>query len=187
MEWPHLIDNSLKAHHLYQRDRHYMIAPRPAREQRTRHHHHRRVHRPRHVRPAVVRRAAPGGRGQAPARTACRSSRRRRRWRRSRCRTSSSCTRSSAGMTGTAMTEANEFWKIYKLDVIAIPTNMPLRRVNHPRPRLPHREGEVGRGRQRDRGDAQDRPADPDRHDGRGQEREALGACSSAAGSSTNC
>ena len=32
-------------------------------------------------------------------------------------------------MTGTAMTEANEFWKIYKLDVIAIPTNKPL----HPR------------------------------------------------------
>ena len=37
-----------------------------------------------------------------------------------------------AGMTGTAMTEANEFWKIYKLDVIAIPTNMAMRRVNHP-------------------------------------------------------
>src|SRR5262249_2443502 len=37
-----------------------------------------------------------------------------------------------AGMTGTAMTEANEFWKIYKLDVIAIPTNKPLVRLNHP-------------------------------------------------------
>src|ERR1051325_9378861 len=36
-----------------------------------------------------------------------------------------------AGMTGTAMTEANEFWKIYHLDVIAIPTNKPLIRVNH--------------------------------------------------------
>ena len=36
------------------------------------------------------------------------------------------------GMTGTAMTEANEFWKIYKLDVIAIPTNKPLLRVNSP-------------------------------------------------------
>src|SRR5262249_47464465 len=35
-----------------------------------------------------------------------------------------------AGMTGTAMTEANEFWKIYHLDVIAIPTNKPLIRVN---------------------------------------------------------
>ncbi|MDR1613310.1 MAG: preprotein translocase subunit SecA [Planctomycetota bacterium] len=37
-----------------------------------------------------------------------------------------------AGMTGTAMTEAKEFDKIYRLGVIAIPTNRPLRRVNHP-------------------------------------------------------
>src|SRR5262249_59764109 len=36
------------------------------------------------------------------------------------------------GMTGTAMTEANEFWKIYHLDVIAIPTNRPLIRINSP-------------------------------------------------------
>jgi preprotein translocase subunit SecA len=35
-----------------------------------------------------------------------------------------------SGMTGTAMTEANEFWKIYQLEVIAIPTNKPLIRVN---------------------------------------------------------
>src|SRR4029077_19122797 len=35
-------------------------------------------------------------------------------------------------MTGTAQTEADEFWKIYKLEVISIPTNMPMRRVNHP-------------------------------------------------------
>src|SRR5205085_1520827 len=40
--------------------------------------------------------------------------------------------RKLAGMTGTAMTEANEFWKIYHLEVIAIPTNRPLIRVNHP-------------------------------------------------------
>ena len=32
------------------------------------------------------------------------------------------------GMTGTAMTEANEFWKIYELDVVAIPTNRTLQR-----------------------------------------------------------
>nr|HMQ22080.1 SEC-C metal-binding domain-containing protein [Planctomycetota bacterium] len=31
-----------------------------------------------------------------------------------------------AGMTGTAMTEASEFEKIYKLEVVAIPTNRPL-------------------------------------------------------------
>src|SRR5213593_1337389 len=37
-----------------------------------------------------------------------------------------------AGMTGTAATEAEEFAKIYKLDVTVIPTNQPLSRVNYP-------------------------------------------------------
>ncbi|HEY3100045.1 MAG TPA: preprotein translocase subunit SecA [Methylomirabilota bacterium] len=36
-----------------------------------------------------------------------------------------------AGMTGTAETEAEEFAKIYKLDVTVIPTNRPLIRINH--------------------------------------------------------
>lgn len=31
-----------------------------------------------------------------------------------------------AGMTGTAITEAGEFWQIYKLDVVEIPTNKPM-------------------------------------------------------------
>ncbi|MCB0698784.1 MAG: preprotein translocase subunit SecA, partial [Chitinophagaceae bacterium] len=31
-----------------------------------------------------------------------------------------------AGMTGTAETEAGEFWEIYKLDVVTIPTNLPI-------------------------------------------------------------
>jgi preprotein translocase subunit SecA len=35
-----------------------------------------------------------------------------------------------AGMTGTAETEAGEFWDIYKLDVIVIPTNKPIRRLD---------------------------------------------------------
>ncbi|GAB4140233.1 MAG: preprotein translocase subunit SecA [Bacteroidia bacterium] len=33
-----------------------------------------------------------------------------------------------AGMTGTAETEAQEFWSIYKLDVVTIPTNKPIQR-----------------------------------------------------------
>jgi preprotein translocase subunit SecA len=37
-----------------------------------------------------------------------------------------------AGMTGTADTEAEEFMKIYKLDVMVAPTNRPLRRVEEP-------------------------------------------------------
>ncbi len=36
-----------------------------------------------------------------------------------------------AGMTGTAETEADEFHEIYKLDVVVIPTNRPVRRVDH--------------------------------------------------------
>src|SRR6476660_3260525 len=37
-----------------------------------------------------------------------------------------------AGMTGTADTEAEEFAKIYKLDVVVIPPNRPLRRLENP-------------------------------------------------------
>ena len=36
-----------------------------------------------------------------------------------------------AGMTGTADTEAAEFEKIYELDVVVIPTNMPMRRIDN--------------------------------------------------------
>src|SRR6056300_1476513 len=35
-----------------------------------------------------------------------------------------------AGMTGTAITEAGEFWEIYKLDVMEIPTNRPIARAD---------------------------------------------------------
>jgi preprotein translocase subunit SecA len=35
-----------------------------------------------------------------------------------------------AGMTGTATTEAGEFWEIYKLDVVTIPTNKPITRTD---------------------------------------------------------
>ncbi|MGB3948195.1 MAG: preprotein translocase subunit SecA [Bacteroidia bacterium] len=36
-----------------------------------------------------------------------------------------------AGMTGTAETEAGEFWDIYKLDVVSIPTNKPVQRKDY--------------------------------------------------------
>ncbi|MHC4667943.1 MAG: preprotein translocase subunit SecA, partial [Planctomycetota bacterium] len=36
-----------------------------------------------------------------------------------------------AGMTGTALTEASEFHKIYQLDVVTVPTNRPLRRTSY--------------------------------------------------------
>ena len=37
-----------------------------------------------------------------------------------------------SGMTGTAETEAAEFDKIYKLDIVVVPTNMPMRRLETP-------------------------------------------------------
>ncbi len=40
--------------------------------------------------------------------------------------------RKLAGMTGTAVTEAEEFSKIYKLEVVTIPTNKPMVRADHP-------------------------------------------------------
>lgn len=36
-----------------------------------------------------------------------------------------------AGMTGTASTEAQEFWDIYKLEVVEIPTHRPVIRIDH--------------------------------------------------------
>ena len=37
-----------------------------------------------------------------------------------------------SGMTGTALTEEDEFREIYKLDVIEVPTNKPIARIDHP-------------------------------------------------------
>ncbi len=70
-----------------------------------------------------------------------------------------------AGMTGTAQTEAAEFHQIYKLGVVPIPTNKPMHPHRQARPRLPHRGGEVRRGRRRHRGAARDGSAGPGRHD----------------------
>ena len=56
-----------------------------------------------------------------------------------------------AGMTGTAETEAAEFDKIYKLDVVVIPTNRPMIRKDYADVDLPDREGKVQRRRRGDR------------------------------------
>ena len=51
-----------------------------------------------------------------------------------------------AGMTGTAETEAGEFWSIYKLDVVVIPTNRPVIRKDEDDINQPSRHPQ-GRGR----------------------------------------
>ena len=57
-----------------------------------------------------------------------------------------------AGMTGTALTEADEFMDIYSLEVLEIPTNMPLIARRRRRRGLPHRGGEIPRDHHADRG-----------------------------------
>ena len=48
-----------------------------------------------------------------------------------------------SGMTGTAETEAAEFDKIYKLDIVVVPTNRKMLPHRKLRCGVPHREGEI--------------------------------------------
>ena len=48
-----------------------------------------------------------------------------------------------SGMTGTAETEATEFDKIYKLDIVVVPTNRQMCRIEHQDGCVPHGKGEV--------------------------------------------
>jgi preprotein translocase subunit SecA len=73
--------------------------------------------------------------------------------------------RQARGMTGTAITEAGEFHKIYTLDVIQVPTNLPLAARGQRRHRLPHRAREVEGDHERARGRARKGPAGSRRHD----------------------
>jgi preprotein translocase subunit SecA len=66
-----------------------------------------------------------------------------------------------AGMTGTASTEAEEFGNIYGLDVIEVPTNLPIQRIDED----DEFRGEVQGDRRRHSRRAQTRPAGPGRHD----------------------
>jgi preprotein translocase subunit SecA len=121
MEWPHLIDNALKAHHLYQRDVRYVVED---------------------GRVIIVdeftgrkmegRQWSDGLHQAVEAKEGVPI--------KEETQTLATITLQNffklydkiCGMTGTAMTEAAEFWKIYKLDVVAIPTNRPMIRIEHP-------------------------------------------------------
>ena len=120
MEWPHLIDNALKAHFLYKLDVNYVVQQGDV-----------------VIVDEFTGRLMPGrqwsdGLHQAvEAKEGVRI--------KEESQTLATVTLQNffklynklGGMTGTAMTEANEFWKIYKLDVIAIPPNRTLQRKNH--------------------------------------------------------
>lgn len=118
MEWPHMIDNALRAHYLYQRDVNYVV---------------------KEGRVVIVdeftgrlmegRQWSDGLHQAVEAKEGVKI--------KEETQTLATITLQNyfklynklSGMTGTAMTEAGEFWKIYQLDVIAIPTNRGLQRI----------------------------------------------------------
>jgi preprotein translocase subunit SecA len=121
MEWPHLLDNALKAHHLYKRDVNYVVE-----------------------RGEVIivdeftgrkmegRQWSDGLHQAAQAKEGLKI--------KAESQTLATITlqnffklyKKLGGMTGTAMTEAGEFLKIYGLDVIAVPTNRYMKRIEFP-------------------------------------------------------
>ena len=120
MDWPHLIDNSLKAHHLYQRDVKYVV-----KEGRV-------VIVDDHTGRLQEGRQWSDGLHQAiEAKERVKI--------KEETQTLATITLQNffklydkcCGMTGTAMTEAEEFAKIYGLDTIEIPPNRPLQRQEH--------------------------------------------------------
>jgi len=121
MEWPHLIDNALKAHHLYKRDVNYVVQNGEV-----------------VIVDEFTGRLMPGRNWSDGLHQAVEAKENVRV--KEENQTLATITLQNffklydkiGGMTGTAMTEAAEFWKIYGLDVIAIPTNKPLRRLNYP-------------------------------------------------------
>lgn len=130
MEWPHLIDNALKAHHLYHKDKRYVVMRHPESGEMSI------IIVDEFTGRLMVGRQWSDGLHQAVEAKHAREGVQIK----EETQTLATITlqnyfklyKKLAGMTGTAMTEASEFWKIYKLDVIAIPTNKPLIRLNHP-------------------------------------------------------
>ncbi len=121
MDWPHLIDNALKAHYLYRLDVNYVIDGGEI-----------------IIVDEFTGRKMPGrqwsdGLHQAvEAKEGVKIKEETQTYATITLQNYFKLYKKISGMTGTAMTEASEFWKIYKLDVIAIPTNRALTRVNNP-------------------------------------------------------
>ena len=90
-----------------------------------------------------------------------------------------------AGMTGTAMTEAEEFHKIYTLEVVAIPTHRPMIRDDYPDLVYKNETSQVQRADRRDRGDDDGRPARCSSAPCRSRSPRSSRRSSSGAGSST--
>ncbi len=118
MQWPHLIDNSLKAHHLYKRDVNYVVQD---------------------GRVIIVdeftgrlmegRQWSDGLHQAVEAKEGVQVKEENQTLATITLQNFFKLYKKIAGMTGTALTEAGEFWKIYKLNVIGVPTNKPMKRA----------------------------------------------------------
>jgi preprotein translocase subunit SecA len=121
MQWPHLIDNSLKAHHLYKRDVNYVVQE---------------------GRVVIVdeftgrlmegRQWSDGLHQAVEAKEGVPIKEENQTLATITLQNFFKLYKKISGMTGTALTEAGEFWKIYKLDVIGVPTNRGMQRIEHP-------------------------------------------------------
>ncbi len=120
MEWPHLIENALRAHKVYQRDKDYVVQNGQII-----------IVDPFTGRLMHGRQWSDGLHQAVEAKESVRV--------KEETQTLATITiqnfiklyRIKAGMTGTAATEATEFDKIYRLDVVEIPTNRPVNRLDH--------------------------------------------------------
>jgi preprotein translocase subunit SecA len=120
MEWPHLIENALRAHKVYHRDKDYVVQDGQII-----------IVDPFTGRLMFGRQWSDGLHQAVEAKEGVRV--------KEETQTLATITIQNfiklyplrAGMTGTALTEATEFDKIYRLDVVEIPTNRPVNRVGH--------------------------------------------------------
>jgi preprotein translocase subunit SecA len=120
MDWPHLIDQSLRAHYLYRLDKNYVVRGEDV-----------------IIVDEFTGRLMPGRQWSDGLHQAVEAKERIRI--KEETQTLATITlqnffrmyKKLSGMTGTAMTEASEFDKIYKLETVAIPTNRPLSRAEH--------------------------------------------------------
>ena len=120
MEWPHLIDNALKARYLYRKDVNYVIKDRQI---------------------VIVdeftgrlmegRQWSDGLHQAVEAKEGVPIKQETQTFATASLQNIFKMYKKLAGMTGTAMTEATEFQKIYGLEVVAIPTNRELERIEH--------------------------------------------------------
>ncbi|MCI0587973.1 MAG: preprotein translocase subunit SecA [Planctomycetes bacterium] len=120
MDWPHLIETALRAHHLYRNERDYVVKEGEiiiVDEFTGRLMHGRRWSDGLHQAVEAKEGIRPREENQTLATITYQNYFR--------------LFRKLAGMTGTAMTEAAEFAKIYDLDVVQVPPNRPMRRANH--------------------------------------------------------